>query len=78
MLLILLLLLTIPGCVSKPKAEIVLPPEPEREELAEVHSVAEMAERINYYEHLVLLWENWALDVKGILKGYNDSIVEIK
>lgn len=78
MWLMLLLLLTTIGCVSKPKAEIVLPPEPEREELAEVHSTAEMAERINYYEHLIQLWENWASDVKGIIKANNDSIVEIK
>ena len=77
-MLILLLLLTTTGCVSKPKAEIVLPPEPEREELAEVHSTAEMAERINYYEHLIQLWENWASDVKGIIRANNDSIVEIK
>ena len=67
-MLMLLLLLTIPGCVSKPKVDIVLPPEPEREELSEVHSVADMAERINYYEHLVLLWEQWAKDVKGIVQ----------
>ena len=78
MLSTLLLLLITPGCVSKPKAEIVIPPEPERVEMPEVHSVAEMAERINQYEHLVQLWEQWAEDVKGILKGYNDSIVEIK
>ena len=67
-----------PGCVSKPKAVIVLPPEPEREEMPEVHSVADMADKINKYEHLVQLWEQWASDVKGILKGYNDSVVEIK
>jgi len=46
--------------------------------MPEVHSVADMADKINKYEHLVQLWEQWASDVKGILKGYNDSVVEIK
>ena len=64
------------GCVSKPQAEIILPPEPQRVEQAEVKSVADMAERINYYEHLVQQWEQWAKDVKGIINGQNGSDTE--
>ena len=76
MWLTLFLILTIQGCASKPAAELILPPEPQREELAEAHSVSDMAERINYYEHLVQLWEQWAKDVKAII-GKNSSNAEI-
>ena len=76
MLLILFLMLITLGCASKPQAEIVLPPEPQRVEQSEVHSVADMGERINYYEHLVQLWEQWAKDVKGIIYGHDGSNTE--
>lgn len=54
-----LLILTTQGCVSKPKAEIVLPPKPEREEMPEVQTLADIATLLNYYEHLVQKWEAW-------------------
>ena len=57
------------SCVTKPKKtnEIILPPEPTREELDDVHSVKDMAERIAYYDGLVTEWELWAEKVKKIV-----------
>jgi hypothetical protein len=59
------------GCVTKPKQDnkIILPPEPHLEELEEVHSVKDMAERIVYYDGLVKEWELWAEKVHKAL-GY--------
>ena len=37
------------------------------EELEEVHSVKDMAERIVYYDGLVKEWELWAKKVKKII-----------
>ena len=56
------------GCVSKPKAEIVLPPKPQREVMPEVHSMKDVAELVNYYEHLVQEWEQWSEDVTAIIE----------
>jgi hypothetical protein len=61
------------GCASKPKAEIVLPPEPQREELPDVQTVADLARTLNYYEHLVQSWEAWAESVKNIIGEKNPS-----
>lgn len=49
------------GCISKPKAqsEIILPPMPERTEMPEPTNLKEVAELLNYYEHLVEQWETW-------------------
>jgi len=55
------------GCISKPRAEIILPPEPQREELPEVKTVEDLGHTINYYEHLVQSWEAWADSVKKII-----------
>lgn len=73
MLSMILLLITITGCTSKPKAEIVLPPEPQREELPEVQSIQDLAHTLNYYEHLVQSWEAWAESVKNIINVENPS-----
>jgi hypothetical protein len=73
MLLTILLLTITTGCVSKPKAEIVLPPEPQREELPEVRTIEDLAYTINYYEHLVQSWEAWADSVKKIINVENPS-----
>ena len=54
-----LLTLTIQSCASKPKAEIVLPPQPQRQEMPEVKTMADVATVLNYYEHLVQEWEAW-------------------
>lgn len=62
-----LLILTTQGCVSKPKAEIVLPPKPEREEMPEVQTLADIATLLNYYEHLVQKWEAWGDAVDQII-----------
>ena len=63
----LLLLSIIPGCRSLPNKEIVLPPKPQREEMPNVTSVKDVAELINYYEHLVQEWEKWGDKVTLIL-----------
>ena len=54
-----LLILTIQSCASKPKTEIVLPPQPQRREMPEVKTMADVATVLNYYEHLVQEWESW-------------------
>lgn len=54
-----LLILTIQSCASKPKTEIVLPPQPQRREMPEVKTMADVATVLNYYEHLVQEWEAW-------------------
>ena len=51
--------LTITGCVTKPKAEIILPPKPERVEMPEPTDLKDLANLLNYYEHLVQDWEAW-------------------
>lgn len=59
-LLAVLFILTTTACVSKPKAEKPkLPPKPQREELAEPESLSDIADILNYYEHLVQEWEAW-------------------
>jgi hypothetical protein len=60
-------MLIITGCVSKPRAEIILPPEPQREELPEIKTMSDIAHVLNYYEHLVEKWELWANSVKIIV-----------
>lgn len=67
MLSMILLVIITTGCVSKPQAEVVLPPEPQREELPEVRTIEDLAYTINYYEHLVQSWEAWADSVKNII-----------
>lgn len=51
--------LTITGCATKPKAEITLPPKPERVEMPEPTDLKDLAKLLNYYEHLVQDWEAW-------------------
>ena len=60
-------MLTTTACVTKPKAEIVLPPEPERTEQKDPETMKDLADLINYYEHLVQEWENWGESVKKIV-----------
>ena len=55
-----LLILTTQSCVTtKQKTEIILPPQPQRRELPEVKTMADIATVLNYYEHLVQEWEAW-------------------
>lgn len=68
-----LLLLFLPimnGCkTTRQKNEIQLPPKPERQEinLPEKITLKDCAEIINYYEHLVQEWEEWADVVEEII-----------
>lgn len=66
-LLILLLTQIITGCKSIPKADIVLPPKPQREKIAPASTVQDLANIINYYEHLVQEWEEWGDCVFNII-----------
>lgn len=60
-----LLPLIIAGCkTTKVEKEIVLPPKPQRTEHKEVHSLAEAADAIKYYEYLLQEWENWGNTVE--------------
>ena len=72
-LLLLLSILTITGCVSKPKAEITLPPQPERSELKAPETLRDYAMAIIYYEYLVQEWELWGKTVEGLVYGESDN-----
>ena len=55
-----LLPLIITGCkTTKVEKEIELPPKPERVEQKNPENLNDLAELLNYYEHLVQLWEEW-------------------
>ena len=58
------------GCRSVPKREIVLPPKPQRERMPEVHNMQDVALLIDYYESLVLSWENYGETVEKIIGEY--------
>ena len=62
-------MLTITGCRTTQKANIVLPNRPEREILPNVSTPKDMAETIIYYEYLIREWEVWADDVELLLKS---------
>ena len=68
LLIVILLPLTIAGCVSKPKQQVTLPPTPQRKELNQAKTVEDLVNMINYYEHLVQEWEQWGEDVQKIIK----------
>lgn len=65
---ILLFLLTTISCKTLPKKQIVLPPKPQREKIPEVTSLKDIADVINYYEHLVEEWEEWGNSVTLIVE----------
>ena len=44
-----------------------LPPKPQIRELPEANSVQDLVETINYYEHLVELWELWGESAEAII-----------
>lgn len=60
-------MLTITGCRTTKVIEIELPPKPAREEKQAPKDLKEIAELLNYYEHLVEQWEVWANSVDAIL-----------
>ena len=59
-------MLTITGCRTT-RIEIELPPKPQREERAAPQDLKEVADLLNYYEHLVQEWESWGDTVTTIL-----------
>jgi len=63
--LLLPLLLTITNCVTVRKSEIVLLPEPQRQELKNPETLKDYAALIIYYDNLVKEWELWAEDIKA-------------
>ena len=64
-----LLLLTIQGCkTTKVEKEIELPPKPERVEQKEPESLSDLADLLNYYEHLVQQWESWGDSVSKLIE----------
>ena len=67
MILLTILLPLTTSCVTTNKAEIVLPPKPERVEQPEGESIQDMAKLINYYNSLVLTWEEWGRKVEKII-----------
>ena len=68
-ILLAILLGIITSCQSN-KLEPVfeLPPKPQRRELKAPETVQDLAEIINYYEHLVEEWENWADCAEKLIK----------
>ena len=55
-----LLPLTIQGCkTTEIEKEIILPPKPQRQELKAPQDLKDIADILNYYEHLVEQWEEW-------------------
>lgn len=67
-------MITMLGCVSKPKAthKITLPPKPQIEYVEPPKNLAECAIVINYYKTLVELWEAWGEDVDEALGENNE------
>lgn len=64
-----LLPLIIQGCkTTKVENEIELPPKPERVEQKEPENLSDLADLLNYYEHLVQDWELWADTVTKIIE----------
>jgi hypothetical protein len=64
-----LLPLIITGCkTTKVEKEIVLPPKPQRQELKAPQDLKELADTLNYYEHLVQDWENWGDTVSKLIE----------
>ena len=64
-----LLPLTILGCrTTKVEKEITLPPKPQRQELKAPQDLKDVAELLNYYEHLVEEWEVWGDSVSKLIE----------
>lgn len=72
-----LLVLTTTGCrTTKDVQKIEIPPKPQREEQKAPENIREVAELLNYYEHLVEEWELWGETVENLIEvenGYNPS-----
>lgn len=67
LLVVLLPLITL-GCkTTKVEENVTLPPKPQRQELKEPESLQDIANILNYYEHLVQEWETWSDSVETIV-----------
>jgi len=56
------------GCkTTKIEESVTLPPKPQRRELEEPESIQDIANVLNYYEHLVQEWETWGDSVEKIV-----------
>ena len=56
------------GCkTTKIEESVTLPPKPQRRELKEPESIQDIANALNYYEHLVQEWETWGDSVEKIV-----------
>ena len=69
-------MLTTTACVTKPKAEITLPPKPQRQEQKEPTNLKEIADLLNYYEHLVQQWETWGDITERMVRMSNEGVAE--
>ena len=70
-LLVLLFLPIMTGCKTTEKiiqTKYVLPPKPQRKELQDPQTIQDYAQVLNYYEHLVRLWEEWGILVEEMVK----------
>lgn len=67
MILSTLLSVLIISCATTTKAEIILPPKPQRKMQNNATSVKEMAELVVYYDSLIQEWELWGNDVESIV-----------
>ena len=65
----LLSILIILGCKTPnvEEMDITLPPKPQRRELKQAESIQDIANILNYYEHLVQEWETWGDSVETIV-----------
>lgn len=62
-------MLIITGCRTTEEVnKITLPPKPQRVEQKAPENLKDVAELLNYYEHLVQEWENWGDTVMEIVK----------
>ena len=61
--------LTTTACVSKQpvQKEIILPPKPQRTQQKEPENLQDVANLLNYYEHLVQEWETWGYFVDKMI-----------
>lgn len=60
-------MLTINGCKTPPKNEIVLPPLPQRQVVEIPATIKDYAALVLYYDTLVQEWELWADAVQNIM-----------
>ena len=68
---VLLFLPIMTGCKTTEKiiqTKYVLPPKPQRKELQDPQTIQDYAQVLNYYEHLVQLWEEWGILVEEMVK----------